>query len=255
MDNRPEESWATPVARMTVSELPAGAVNLNVEGRQPVSPLQGFGPLWQKTYRIRLRGVATTPEAVMKVWKEKFPQFQPKGNRFYPPARGVRSGEIIFIESAVSAWPGKLPGIPISSGVRVIYNDDLSFTIMTPQGFPESGWNSFSAFEEDGETWVQVQSMARTADPIYEFGFRFMGGSRFQEETWRYVVTAVAAHFGVHGEPVETVRSCIDPRLQWGEVRNLWQNAMIRSMLHMPLRVVRKAAGRQERAHGATGTE
>jgi hypothetical protein len=157
----------------------------------------------------------------------------------------VRSGEIIFIESAVSAWPGKLPGIPISSGVRVIYNDAVCFTIMTPQGFPESGWNSFSTFEEEGETWVQVQSMARTADPIYEFGFRFMGGARFQEETWQHVVKSVAAHFGVHDEPVEIVRSCIDPRFQWREVRNVWQNAMIRSMLHMPVRLARKVFNRR----------
>ena len=244
MDEQPKEIWAKPVARMTVSELPAGATNLNVEGRQPVSPLQGFGPLWQKTYRIRLRGVETTPAQVMSVWKEKFPQFQPKGNRFYPPAGGVRSGAIIFIESAVSVWSGRLPGIPISSGVRVIYNDDESFTIMTPQGFPESGWNSFSTFEEDGETWLQVQSMARTADPIYEFGFRFMGGGRFQEETWQHVVKAVAAHFGIHDEPVQITRHCIDPGLQWSEVRNVWQNAMIRSMLYMPVHLIRKALSR-----------
>ena len=244
MDERQNEIWAKPVARMTVSELPVGATNLNVEGRQPVSPLQGFGALWQKTYRIRLRGVDATPAQIMAVWKEKFPQFQPKGNRFYPPAGGVRSGEIIFIESAVSAWPGRLPGIPISSGVRVIYNDDECFTIMTPQGFPESGWNSFSTFEEDGETWVQVQSMARAADPIYEFGFRFMGGARFQEETWQHVVKAVAAHFGVHDEPVQVIRSCIDPGFQWREIRNVWQNAMIRSMFYMPVRLVRKVLRR-----------
>lgn len=244
MEEQPQEIWAKPVSRLTVSELPLGATNLNVEGRQPVSPLQGFGPLWQKTYRIRLRGVQTTPPEVMALWKEKFPQFQPKGNRFYPPTGGVRSGEIIFIESAVSMWPGKLPGIPISSGVRVIYNDEVCFTIMTPQGFPESGWNSFSTFEHEGETWVQVQSMARTADPIYEFGFRFMGGARFQEETWQHVVKAVAAHFGVHDEPVEMVRSCIDPRFQWRELRNVWQNAMIRSMIYMPVRLARKVFGR-----------
>lgn len=239
----PQETWARPVAKMSVTQLPVGATNLNVEGRRPVSPLQGFGPLWLKTYRIRLRGAKSTPEEVMALWKEKFPQFQPKGNKFYPPQDGVRSGEIIFIESAVSAWPGRLPGIPISSGVRVIYNDDVCFTIMTPQGFPESGWNSFSTFEEDGETWAQVQSMARTADPIYEFGFRFMGGARFQEETWQHVLKAVAAYFDVRDEPVDVRRDCIDPRLQWREVRNLWQNAMIGSMLYMPVRMVRGILG------------
>src|SRR5690606_30900754 len=142
-EDKREESWARPVGRMKVSHIPHGATNLNVDGRQPMSPLQGFGPLWQKTYRILLRGVEQTPEEVMAVWKENFPKFQPLGNRFYTPVGGVKPGEIIFIQSAVSPKPGLLPGIPVSSGVMVIYNDDTTFTIMTPQGFPESGWNSF----------------------------------------------------------------------------------------------------------------
>ncbi len=238
-EDKREESWARPVGRMKVSHIPHGATNLNVDGRQPMSPLQGFGPLWQKTYRILLRGVEQTPEEVMAVWKENFPKFQPLGNRFYTPVGGVKPGEIIFIQSAVSPKPGLLPGIPVSSGVMVIYNDDTTFTIMTPQGFPESGWNSFSTFADDAGTWAQVQSMARTADPIYEFGFRVMGGSRFQEETWRYVLTSLAAHFGVTGEDVQVTRTCVDPRLQWREARNVWQNAMLRSMAHAPVKAVR----------------
>jgi hypothetical protein len=45
-----------PVTRLKVTELPPGASNINVDGHQPVSPMQGFGQLWQKTFRIRLKG-------------------------------------------------------------------------------------------------------------------------------------------------------------------------------------------------------
>ena len=239
-----EKSWARPVSRLKVTETPAGAINLNLEGRQVMSPLQGFGPLWQKTYRIRLPGVTATPVEIMKVWKERFPEFQPPGNRFYPSVAGVQPGEIIFIESSVSPRPGVLPGIPVASGVMVLYADDESFTVMTPQGFPESGWNTFSVYSQEGETWAQVQSMCRATDPVFEFGFRFMGGSRFQEETWQYVLTSLAAHFKVTGEQVQMTRVCVDPKLQWSQARNVWHNAMIRSMLYMPFHLARKVVKR-----------
>ena len=66
---RPEDAWAPPTQRMKVSGAPAEALNLNVEGRQPVSPLQGFGQMWQKTFKIRISGVEMTPVEVMGVWK------------------------------------------------------------------------------------------------------------------------------------------------------------------------------------------
>ena len=37
-------------------------MNLNVEGRQVVGPLQGFGQMWQKTYTIRLSGASVSPK-------------------------------------------------------------------------------------------------------------------------------------------------------------------------------------------------
>jgi hypothetical protein len=237
-------AWAQAVERISVSNVPEGAINLNLEGRAPVSPLQGFGPMWQKSFRIRLRGLDKSPAEVMALWKAEFPRFQPPGNNFFPPLAGVQPGEIIFIDSAVSAMPGILPAVPIASGVRVIFADDESFTIMTPQGFPEAGWNTFSAFSEDGSTWAQVQTMARTADPIYEFGFRFMGGARFQDETWHHVLTSLASHLGVDGEWVQARKVCVDPRLQWRAAGNVRHNAMLHSIVSMPGWALRKLLGR-----------
>jgi hypothetical protein len=86
------ERWARPVDRLKVSDVPAGAANINVDGREVMSPMQGFGALWQKTYRVRLAGANVTPQTVMQIWKENFPKFQPPENRFYPPLVGVKPG-------------------------------------------------------------------------------------------------------------------------------------------------------------------
>ena len=46
--------WAKPVAGLSVPEMPPQAINRNVQGRRPVGPVNGFGQLWQKTYRLEI---------------------------------------------------------------------------------------------------------------------------------------------------------------------------------------------------------
>ena len=70
--------WAQPVSSMKVGSMPSGALNLNVDGRQAMSPLQGFGQLWQKTFRVRLSGTSVDPTEVIRTWKENFPTFWPR---------------------------------------------------------------------------------------------------------------------------------------------------------------------------------
>ena len=52
----PQTTWAKPVDRLAMGDVPAEAINLNVSGKRLAGPLQGFGQLWQKTYRIRFEG-------------------------------------------------------------------------------------------------------------------------------------------------------------------------------------------------------
>ena len=131
-----QSAWSPPVSRMKVSDIPEGAMNLNVEGRQPVSPLQGFGQMWQKTFKVRLSGVEMTPAEVMKVWKENFPKFQPPENRFYPTMSGLKPGEVVLIDAKVPPLPGTPSILPVSTGVLVMYADDTTITVMTPEGIP-----------------------------------------------------------------------------------------------------------------------
>jgi hypothetical protein len=42
-----DANWSKPVDRLALGTVPTRAMNLNVEGRRLVGPVQGFGQLWQ----------------------------------------------------------------------------------------------------------------------------------------------------------------------------------------------------------------
>lgn len=220
---RNAESWAGQITSLQLSRVPTGALNLNVEGRSVVGPLQGFGPLWQKTFRICLPQLNMTPDEIIQVWKTSFSSFTPKEFHFYPSLSGIQPEQIILINASMT-------GMPISTGMMVLYADEESFTLMTPQGHPESGWVTFSAALEEEGLVCQVQTLARANDPLYEMGFRLLG-TRKQDRVWKHVLEALAAHFEMQGQ-VEIAKVCLDPRIQWREARNIWQNAAIRTILY-----------------------
>jgi anti-anti-sigma factor len=221
--SRDEKYWAKPISKIMVPAMPPDSINLNVAGRRIVGPVEGFGPMWQKTYRLSLSGIKVTPTEAMGILKKNFPQFQPPENRFYPSGAGIQPGEIVLINSST-------PGGPVYTGVIVLYTDEQSFTFITPQGHPESGWVTFSVFDEHGTTVVQIQGLARANDPIYEIAFRLLG-SKVQEKIWRYLLTSMAKHLGVTSE-VNIQKICVDARLQWSQAKNVWYNAQVRSMIY-----------------------
>ena len=237
---RDEAYWAKPTAGLRVGEVSPEAVNLNVEGRQTVGPLMGFGQLWQKTYRIKL-GAGIAPEQVVQAWKAHLPALMPAESRFYPSLTGVAPGEIVLINATLPGLPG---GIQVSTGVRIIYADDVSFTVMTPAGHPEAGFNTFSAYEEDETTTAQIQSLGRANDPIYELGYRLMGGAKQQEAIWRYVLGALGRLFGVTA-PVEVQKVVVDNKVQWRYAGNVRHNALIRTVLHTPVRLVKGSGAKK----------
>jgi hypothetical protein len=240
-DEQPRDAayWAQMVATLKVGEVPAGAINLNVEGRRVTNPLQGFGPLWQKTYRVCLDGAAITPAEVAREWKARFPDLQPRENRLYPALAGVRPGEIVLLNASMR-------GLPVDSGLLVLYADDESFAFMTPEGCPEAGWIMCSVFENEGSIVAQIQTQGRSNDPLFEFGFRFLGGAKQQEKIWMHVLRELATIFGVR-EQVQVSKVCLDPRIRWSRTTNVWTNATVRSVLYTmttPVRWVRRGSRR-----------
>jgi hypothetical protein len=201
--------------------------------------VDGFGQLWRKTYQLPLRGAAVTPEEVVTVWKERLPDFMPERSRFYPTLKGIESGEVVLITASL---PGGVPAL--TTGVLVIYADDTKFTVATPEGHPQAGYNTFSAFSEGGEVIAQIQSLARASDPVFEFGYRFLGGAKVQEKIWRHLLTEVGKHFGVKGK-VEMYAERLDKKVQWSNAGNVWHNSAIRSTIQLPLRIVTRVMGKK----------
>src|SRR5260221_12997152 len=98
--------------------------------------------------------------------------------------------------------PGTLPvGLPLSTGVLVLYADDESFTLMTPQGHTFAGWITFSSYEEDDCTVAQAQVLLRAYDPIYEIGFRFFGAGEAESTFSPRTRPSPAAPLSVEAHP------------------------------------------------------
>lgn len=224
MSNADESSWAHPVERLEVGGIPPEALNLNVAGRRVSGALQGFGPAYKKTYRVRLAGAQVTPAQLITSWKANYSTFWPDKATLYTPLAGLEPGDVAIINANES-------GVRLSTGVMVIYADDESFAFATAEGHVFSGWITFSAhLDDDGTTVAQIQPFIRTSDPVYEIGFRLFG-SRKEDDFWGSTLERLAAHFGVL-TTAECESECIDPRLQWSQIGNIGKNAMIRSALH-----------------------
>lgn len=219
-----DEHWAKPVSQLHIAhDLPPDAVNLNVEGRRLAGLTGGFGPMWQKTYWIDL-GDAATPEDVISEWKEHFPEFWPKGARFFKPGDGVEPGDVALINIKKAASP------VVSTGILVLYADDVSFSFISPEGHPFVGMITFSARPEGDRTIAQIQLFIRAADPISDVVMG-LGGHRLEDNQWKHVLRRVAAHVGVTAEPdMRSVR--IDRKRQWKHFGNIRRSALLRSTLY-----------------------
>jgi hypothetical protein len=217
---RNRDAWAKPVDRLTTTA--SGADMDRVTGKRVAGPGQGFGQMWQKTFSVRLEAVDTTPQALIALWKERFPTFWPKGARFYAPLSGIAPGEVALLEVP------PLPGAPIrmSTGVMVIYADEESFTFMTPEGHMLSAWITFSAFLDGDTTVAQVQALERTSDPFVEIGY-MLGANRQNDRFWEQTLGNLARSFGVADPAVAIQKVCVDKSRQWRYVRNIRGSVMI----------------------------
>ena len=237
-ENRDAGGWARPVRHLTGAD---GHINLT--GRRPTAPMNGFGRMWQKTYRTRVGDDSIEPAAVITVWKEHFSELWPSGNRFFAPLAGIAPGEVAALDLTM---PG---GLKLSTGVLVLFADEESFTLMTPQGHMFAGWITFSSFVEDGSTHAQAQVLMRAGDPLYEIGMS-LGGHRQEDAHWSHTLSSLAARFGA-SDAVEVQAVCVDRRRQWSRAGNVWHNAGIRSGLHMasaPFRILTRPFARGAKA-------
>jgi anti-anti-sigma factor len=226
-----DDNWALPLEHLLVPQMPSEAINLNVNGRRTSGPQQGFGQLWEKTYRIDLTDSGLATAQIIDTVKKHFTLLQPEENRFYPSVNGIKPGEIVLINA-------KTPGGLVATGVRVLYAGDTTFTFITPQGHPEAGWVTFKAFEENSRTIMQIRGLARASDPIYELAFR-LAGSALQQQIWTHMLESLAKHTTSSGQ-AKFNKQCLDESLQWSKFFNIFQNAQILSIFYIITHPFRK---------------
>jgi hypothetical protein len=245
-------SWASKVDRLT--ETRVGSPAANVVGRRLTGPVQGFGKMWRKTYRINV-GPGISPRRAIATWKEHFAEFWPQGSTFEPSLTGISPGEVALLDVGVGG------GARLSTGVFVLYADEVSFTLMTPQGHMFAGWITFSAERAPGSdrhqaqearpTVVQAQVLMRANDPLYELAMT-LGGHRKEDQFWIQTMTALATYLGAPPAEVHTRMVCIDPRRQWGNAGALWHNSMVRTALQTMAAPLSAIARRRQRARRST---
>ena len=223
-ERRVEGQWASPAESLHVHDSVEGADPRAVEGRQLAGPLQGFGKLWQKTYRVRLHGAEVTPEQVVAVWQEDYGSFWPATSRFCAPFSGLTPGEVALISD-------RRGGLQLSTGVLVMYADEVSFTFLCPQGHPFAGMITFSAHEDEEVTVAQVRAIIRAQDPLIELSMPFYT-HRQENQVWRHVLTALAARFDVQDTQVSLEAVCVDRRRQWRRAGNVRHNAGLYALAH-----------------------
>jgi hypothetical protein len=229
--------WAAKVDRLDVVRRD-GVRGTNVAGRRLTGPVQGFGKMWQKTYRLAA-GAAVSPEEAITTWKAHFPEFWPAGNRFACALTGISPGDVALLDLAIGG------GVKLSTGVFVLYADEESFTLMTPQGHMFAGWITFSAEGGPDGTVVQAQVLMRANDPLYELGMTF-GGHRKEDVFWTGTLTALGRYLGAADLTVTTRTVCVDSSRQWRRTSNIWHNSMVRSVLQTlaaPVTALRRRRG------------
>jgi hypothetical protein len=240
---RDADGWAAKVERLQV-EARDGVRGTNVTGRRLAGPVQGFGKMWQKTYRMDV-GPGISPEHAIATWKAHFPEFWPKGNRFAGALTGISPGDVALLDIAVGG------GMKVSTGVFVLYADPVSFTLMTPQGHQFAGWLTFSAERSGGTTFVQAQGLIRASDPLYELMMPIM--DRMEDRFWTQTMTALGHRLGVPDPQVQIQAVCLDAKRQWRHAGGVWQNSVIRSVLQTVIPPL-AAPGRRQRDGGRQPT-
>jgi hypothetical protein len=220
-------SWAPKVRRLAVTRR--GRPGANVDGRRLTGPVQGFGQMWQKTYRMDL-GPDIAPRQAIATWKAHFGEFWPAGSRFDNSLTGISPGDVALLDVGLGG------GVRLSTGVFVLYADEESFTLMTPQGHMFAGWITFSAARTDPVTTVQAQVLMRANDPLYELALA-LGGHRKEDQFWIQTLTSLGRYVGAPPAPVRARVVRIDPRRQWGQAGEIWHNSMVRTLLRRATRI------------------
>lgn len=225
--------WAGNIEHITIGDVPAEAMNVNVNSRKLTSPVNGFGRLWKKKYRFQIKNADMEPQKIITLWRNEFPDFWPKGNSLFTSGGGpIVPGATALLNLSIGG------PLVMATGIFVIYAGENSFCFSTVLGHMLFGWINFSSFREDDKTIIQVHPIFRASDPVMEMGFR-LGASRQEDQFWHLTLRNLASRLGVECK-VEQHNILIDRHVRWSEAGNVWYCGAIRSSLYMPIYLLKR---------------
>jgi anti-anti-sigma factor len=228
-------NWAIPGAAPPNSRNIPPMI-LNTFRHHGVSgPLQGFGQLWEKTCLMPLGKSRLQPAGIIETLKKQFAVFSSPDTIITLPDGGITPGEIMGIK--ISYRYGRL-----LTGALVLHCDEHSFTLITPAGHPKSGWVTFCAYRDGGNTFVQAQGLSRTSDPSFALAFHPLISHR-DEYTWRHIMENLSRHYHIDAA-ASVQRTCWDTGWQWSGLLNIRHNAQLRSIPYNLNGMLRRVLGR-----------
>ena len=148
---------------------------------------RGAGPLLQRDYWAVFANGGMTPSELIAHIKAHFCELPPASLvTFAPPPGGlVRDAEL-----DIRIVPAQ------QCAVRVIHEDDQSFTLATLPGHPEAGRITFGAYRNPaGALIFHIRSRARSTTTIQRLGFLAIGEA-MQTNTWTDFIRNAAASVG-----------------------------------------------------------
>jgi len=212
--------------------LPGGALSKNVEGMKVTPADDGFGKLWRKRYWIRLTGSPVTPAVLIETWRTHYTDFWPEGSRLYQSPGGLEEGDVVAADLMM------IGGLRIGTGIVVIEEDEMSFTLGSLQGHTFCGTITFTGRNDNGATIADVEAVFRASDPLYEIGLA-LGGHWYENRFWKATLVALARHFEVDSHP-EMAMECIDTQRKWRNATNIIHNALLHTVAYLVARYIRR---------------
>lgn len=164
---------------------------------------RGYGPLFHRTYRTRIRTPAVTAQALMALIQSDPNVAAPTAFARFQKVTGTKGALQLGDEFVV-----RMPG-PWDGPVRVISVSPLSFRLATLDGHLECGQIEFRVADRDGMEF-EIESWARSSGPVADLLYHHMRMAKeVQLHMWLSFLESVVALSGgrmTGGVNIETRR-------------------------------------------------
>lgn len=155
--------------------------------RRMLRPAQGCGPAFRRRYRVRVERPLVEAERLMAIVANDPNVACPLEIADFK-RESARGGPIEVGEEMVVRLPG-----PWNGPVRVVDAGPRSFRLATLQGHMEAGEIEFRARDGPGELVFDIESWARSSDPLFDMLYGRLGFAReLQLDMWAFFLERVA---------------------------------------------------------------